>query len=60
MATGTTSRAARLLALMHKGDDLRSGRPGHCRGSVTRKGARGSCRGCCRARWLSARITQPA
>jgi len=36
MATGTTSRTAHLLALMNKGDDVRPGQPGHCRGSVTR------------------------
>jgi hypothetical protein len=39
---GTTSRAAHLLALMNKGDGLRPGQPGHGRGSVTHKGARGS------------------
>ena len=60
MAAGTASRAAHLLAVMTKGDDLRPGPPGHCRGSVTRTGPGGSCRGCCRTRWLSARITQPA
>ena len=60
MATGTTSRTAHLLALMNNGDNLRPGQPGHCRESVTRKGARGCCRGCCRAPWLSARITQLA
>jgi hypothetical protein len=60
MTAGTTSRTAHLLALMKKGEDVRPGQPGHCRRSVTRKGAGGSCRGCCRAPWLSARITQPA
>ena len=37
MAAVTTSRTARLLAVMNKGDDGRPGQPGHCRGSVTRK-----------------------
>ena len=60
MAAGTTSRTARLLAVMNKGDDVRPGQPGHCRGSVTRKAPAGSYRGCCRALWLSARITQRA
>ena len=32
MTTGTTSRTAHLLALMNKGDDVRPGQPGHCRG----------------------------
>jgi len=40
-AAGTTSRAARLPAVMNNGDDLRPGPPGHCRGSATRTGARG-------------------
>ena len=60
MTTGTTGRTALPLALMKTGDDLRPGQPGHCRGSATRKGARGCGRGCYRARWLSARITQLA
>jgi hypothetical protein len=60
MAAGTTSRTAPLPALMNNGDDLRPGQPGHCRGSATCTGARGLCRGCGRARWLSARITQYA
>ena len=37
MTTGTTSRTAHLLALMNKGDDVRPGQPGHCRGSATCK-----------------------
>ena len=41
MAAGTTSRTARLLAVMNKGDDGRPGQPGHCRGSVTRNGRPG-------------------
>ena len=41
MTAGTTSRAARLPAVMNNGDDLRPGPPGHCRGSVTRTGTRG-------------------
>ena len=60
MTAGTASRTAHLLAVTNKGGDLRPGPPGHCRGSVTRTGTRGACRGCCRTRWLSARITQPA
>jgi len=60
MTTGTTSRTAHLLALMNKGDDMYPGQPGHCRGSVARNAPGGSCRGCCRARWLPARITQHA
>ena len=39
MTAGTASRTAHLLAAMNKGDDLRPGPPGHCRGSVTRTGA---------------------
>ena len=42
MTTGTASRTAHLLAVMNKGDDLRPGPPGHCRGSVTRTGTRGA------------------
>jgi len=60
ITAGTTSRTAHLLAVMKKGDDLHPGPPGHCRESATRTGARGSCRGYCRTRWLPARITQPA
>jgi len=37
MTAGTTGRTAHLLALMNKGDDLRPGQPGYCRGSVTGK-----------------------
>ena len=59
MAAGTTSRTARLLAVMNKGDDVRPGQPGHCRGSVSRK-APGALVGCCRAPWVSAQITQHA
>jgi hypothetical protein len=58
MTAGIASRAEHpQLAVMNKGDDLRPGRPGHGRGSVTRKGARGCCRGCCCASWRWARIT---
>jgi len=61
MTAGTASRTAHLLAVLNKGDDLRPGPPGALPGIVTRTGTRGgSCRGCCRTRWLSARITQPA
>ena len=42
MTAGTTGRTAHLLALMNKGDDLRPGQPGRCRGSVTRTGTRGA------------------
>ena len=42
MTAGATSRAAHLLALVNKGDDLPPGQPGHCRGSVTRKTRRGA------------------
>jgi hypothetical protein len=60
MTTGTTSRTAHLLALMKKGGDVHPGLPGHSRGSVTRKAPGGPYRGCCRAPWPSARITQHA
>jgi hypothetical protein len=60
MTAGPTSRTAPLPAVMNNGDGLRPGQPGHCRGSVTRTGARGLCRGRCHTPWLSARITQYA
>ena len=61
MTTGTTGRTALPLALMKTGDDLRPGQPGHCRGSATRKGARGAVvAAAVGARWLSALITQLA
>ena len=56
MTTGTTSRTAHLLALMKTDDDATSGSAGALPGSVTRQAPGG----CCRAPWLSARITQHA
>src|SRR5215472_18249648 len=41
MTAGAASRTAHLPTVRNKGDDLRPGPPGHCRGSVTRTGTRG-------------------
>ena len=60
MTAGTASRTAHLLAVTNKGDDLRPGPPGTAGDQSPARARGGSCRGCCRTRWLSARITQPA
>jgi hypothetical protein len=61
MTTGTTSRTAPLLALMNKGDDLRPGQPGHCRGFSHPQGRPGALATAAVAlAGLSARITQLA
>lgn len=57
MATGTTSRAAGLLAFMKKGDDVRPGQPGAPPGEQSPRGAPG---GSCRGPWPSARFIQHA
>jgi hypothetical protein len=59
MTTGTTSRTAHLLAPMNEGDDVGPGQPGTA-GDQPPARRRGSGSGCCRARWLSAWITQHA